>query len=76
MVEVKNNPRPAKIKIMQVEKNLADDFINFQHLPIKLKSRKKIYYIRSGEDTPITERPLQIVIRRQFIKNKRAKDKP
>ena len=29
MVEVKNNPRPAKIKIMQVEKNLADDFINF-----------------------------------------------
>ena len=29
MVEVKNNTRQAKIKIMQVEKNLADDFINF-----------------------------------------------
>jgi hypothetical protein len=29
IVGVKNNPRPAKIKIMQVEKNLADDFINF-----------------------------------------------
>ena len=31
--------------------------------------------MRSGEDTPIIVRPLQIVIRRQFIKNKRAKDK-
>ena len=38
------------------------------------KNREK-NYIRLGEDTPIIERPLQIVIRRQFIKNKRAKDK-
>ena len=40
------------------------------------KHEKNIHYIRSGEDTPIIERPLQIVMRRQFIKNKRAKDKP
>ena len=55
MVEVKNNPRPAKIKIMQVEKNLADDFINFQHLPIKLKSRKK----KSTTYAQVKIRPLQ-----------------
>ena len=39
MVELKNNPTTAKIKIMKVEKNLAGDFISLQW-PIKLKSRK------------------------------------
>tara|TARA_B100000586_G_scaffold240989_1_gene194109 strand:- start:18 stop:224 length:207 start_codon:yes stop_codon:yes gene_type:complete len=31
MVELKNNPTTAKIKIMRVEKNLADDFIGFSN---------------------------------------------
>ena len=31
MVELKNNPTTAKIKIMKVEKNLAGDFISFSH---------------------------------------------
>ena len=33
------------------------------------------HYIRSGADTPITERALEIVTRRQAIKNNRADDK-
>ena len=31
MVELKKNPTTAKIKIMPVEKNLADDFISFRN---------------------------------------------
>ena len=31
MVELKNNPIKAKIKIIKVEKNLADDFISFSN---------------------------------------------
>lgn len=31
MVELKNNPTTAKIKIMKVEKNLAGDFISFNN---------------------------------------------
>ncbi len=31
MVELKNNPTTAKIKIMRVEKNLAGDFIGFSN---------------------------------------------
>ena len=31
MVELKNNPTKAKIKITTVEKNLADDFISFSN---------------------------------------------
>jgi len=74
MVELKNNPTTAKIKIIKVEKNLAGDFICLA-IVYKNKNRGGNRYIRSGEDTPIIERPLQIVMRRQFIKNKRAKDK-
>ena len=32
MVELKNNPTTAKIKIIKVEKNLADDFICFSNV--------------------------------------------
>ena len=31
MVELKNNPTTAKIKIMRVEKNLAGDFIGLSN---------------------------------------------
>ena len=75
LVELKNKPTIPKTKIKKIEKNLAGDFIRLA-MANKIKiTKKNIHYIRSGEDTPIIERPLQIVIRRQFIKNKRAKDK-
>ena len=75
LVELKNKLTIAKTKIEKVEKNLAGDFICLAIVNKNNNHEKNIHYIRSGEDTPIIERPLQIVIRRQFIKNKRAKDK-
>ena len=71
IAELKNNAVMPKTKRMKIEKNLADKLI-FLVILNKNKNREKNHYIRSGDDTPIIERPLQIVIRRQFIKNKRA----
>ena len=76
MTELKNNPVATRTRIKRVEKTLADDFTLLAPCRDKIKAYEEIiHYIRSGAETPIIERPLRIVTRRQFIKNKRAKDK-